>query len=133
MNQIIHLNTVNSIIHAWTIISFKSHYLPAFYSWDITKRTWKTILFDPYWSFTTFSSIFKRYSSKSSKNIYIYFFLSKWITHSANKNKNLQKQFLKRCNKTMAKQIQILNKFGMLRQHRWHIITKEMVLRNQKA
>ena len=24
-------------------------------------------------------------------------------------------------NKTMTKQIQILNKFGMLRQHRWHI------------
>ena len=47
---------------------------------------------------------------------------------------NVYRNNFKKDNKKMTKQIKILNnKFGMLRQHRWHIITKELVIRNQKA
>ena len=38
MNQMVHLNTVNRIIHAWTIMLFKSRYLPNFLTRGTTKN-----------------------------------------------------------------------------------------------
>ena len=78
MNQIVHLNTVNRIVRAWTITSISISLFTRFSKTGIRQKIIKdNIRFDLYCPFTKFSSIFKRYyglTHMSSQGFFVNFY-----------------------------------------------------------